>query len=535
MLMMAKKDVSMPALSSTMKEGRIVSWGKKVGDKVSAGDILLVVESDKADMDVESFEDGYLGAIYTPEGGTAAVGAVVATIVDSMSDMAGGSVNTPAPAAAAAPPAQPKSAAVPAASGPKPKFEPLMMPSLSSTMKEGKVVSWSKAVGDKISSGDMVLVVESDKADMDVESYEEGYLAAILVKDGEMAPVGSPVAYLTKSKEEIAAVQAFVASGGSVSVSLDSSAPVEAGSQPTNTVTPSQSSPTSTSTKVTEGRVASSGYAQTVAKELGVDLQAVQPTRGDQYITSKDVLASASSGGASRKHIPAPGVINASPMARKLASENNLDVRQIIGTGNFGRVLPDDVLRAAGKLPPVAAPAPTSTPAVATSKAPAAAPAATSSAATTTAGRVALTGMQKAVAKNMEKSLSVPVFRVSRDIVTDNFDALYAKLKSKGVSVSALLAKAVAEVCKKYPIMNAAFDATKSEIIYNDNVNVAMAVAIDGGLITPTIMKAQDMDLFAISRTWKDLVDRAKSKKLSPAEYSSGKFAVCFSSQLGTL
>eukprot|EP01033_Poteriospumella_lacustris_P006307 gene6307-4528_t len=522
-LMMAKKDVSMPALSSTMKEGRIVSWGKKVGDKVSAGDILLVVESDKADMDVESFEDGYLGAIYTPEGGTAAVGAVVATIVDSMSEMAGGSANTPAPAAAA-PPAQPKSAAVPMASGPKPKFEPLMMPSLSSTMKEGKVVSWSKAVGDKISSGDMVLVVESDKADMDVESYEEGYLAAILVKDGEMAPVGSPVAYLTKSKDEIAAVQAFVASGGSVS--LDSSAPVEAGSAPANIVAPTQSSPTSSSTKVTEGRVASSGYAQTVAKELGVDLHAVQPTRGDQYITSKDVVASASSGGASRKHIPAPGVINASPVARKLASENNLDVRQIIGTGNFDRVLPDDVLRAAGKLPPVAAPAPAAAPAVATSKAPAAVPAATSSVATAASGRVALTGMQKAVAKNMEKSLSVPVFRVSRDIVTDNFDALYAKLKSKGVSVSALLAKAVAEVCKKHPIMNAAFDATKSEIVYNDNVNVAMAVAIDGGLITPTIMKAQDMDLFAISRTWKDLVDRAKTKKLSPAEYSSGTITI---------
>lgn len=523
-LMMAKKDVSMPALSSTMKEGRIVSWGKKVGDKVSAGDILLVVESDKADMDVESFEDGYLGAIYTPEGGTAAVGAVVATIVDSMSEMAGGSTNTPAPATAA-PPAQPKPAAVPAASGPKPKFEPLMMPSLSSTMKEGKVVSWSKAVGDKISAGDMVLVVESDKADMDVESYEEGYLAAILVKDGEMAPVGSPVAYLAKSKEEIAAIQAFVASGGSASV--DSSAPAEAGSQPATTAAPTQSSTTSSSPKVTEGRVASSGYAQTVAKDLGVDLQAVQPTRVDQYITSKDVLASASSGGASRKHIPAPGVVNASPMARKLASENNLDVRQIIGTGNFGRVLPDDVLRAAGKLPPAAAPAPASVPAT-TSKAPAAAaPATTASAATATSGRVALTGMQKAVAKNMEKSLTVPVFRVSRDIMTDNFDALYAKLKSKGVSVSALLAKAVAEVCKKHPIMNAAYDAAKSEIIYNDNVNVAMAVAIDGGLITPTIMKAQDMDLFAISRTWKDLVDRAKSKKLSPAEYSSGKLAVC--------
>ena len=219
-LLMAQKDINMPALSSTMKEGKIVSWTKKIGDKVSSGDVLLVVESDKADMDVESFEDGYLAAIYTPEGGSAAVGAVVATLVESVGEI--NSIGKAATAAEAAPVTESISPQITSSSGPAPAFEQILMPALSSTMKEGKIVSWSKKVGDKVSSGDMVLVVESDKADMDVESYEEGYLAVIAVKDGETAAVGAPVGYLVADKDQITAVQQFVASGrkgGSSSVS----------------------------------------------------------------------------------------------------------------------------------------------------------------------------------------------------------------------------------------------------------------------------------------------------------------------------
>jgi pyruvate dehydrogenase E2 component (dihydrolipoamide acetyltransferase) len=207
-------------------------------------------------------------------------------------------------------------------------------------------------------------------------------------------------------------------------------------------------------------------------------------------------------------------------MARKLASENGLDVTKVKGTGNFNRVTADDVLIAAGKAP-VAKPA-----------TPVAAPAASAAPATKTAAPVTavpdgvkpMDGMQKAVAKNMEKSLVVPIFRVSREIVTDKFDELYATLKPKGVTVSAMLAKAVAETLKKHPIVNAAY--VEGGIKYSKDINVAMAVAIDGGLITPTIIKAQDQDLFSISRTWKELVEKAKNKKLSPAEYSSGTFTI---------
>ena len=404
-----RTELKMPALSSTMKEGKIVAWSKKVGDKVSSGDVLLVVESDKADMDVESFDDGYLGAILTPEGGTAEVGATVAIIVDSL-DQVGKDVG-PASAAAAAvatpvtsPPA-PSSAAPPAGS-----YEQILMPALSSTMKEGKIVAWSKKVGDKVSSGDVLLVVESDKADMDVESFEEGFLGAILVPDGGVATVGAPVALIVKTAADIAGIQsaaAAIKSGGS---------PVAAASASTPAATPVSSSPPASAAVVNTGRVAASGFAQAQAKEQNIDLRTVTPSRPDGYITSKD-LASAAAVAKTSSYVSQPGVVNASPMARKVAAENNVDISKVKGTGNFGRVLPDDVLIACGKKT-IPAPAPVAAPAAAASTTAAAAPkkeaAAGGAVAPVLDGVKLMDGMQKAVSKNMEKTLSIPVFRVSR-------------------------------------------------------------------------------------------------------------------------
>ena len=379
--MVTTKDVTMPALSSTMVEGKVVAWSKKIGEKVSAGDVLLIVESDKADMDVESFEDGYLAAIYTPEGGSAAVGATVAVLVENVADIASvGSKSTPVIAQVAAVSVSAETVSVKtapsaaSASISSDMYEQVMMPALSSTMTEGKVVSWSKKIGEKISSGDMVLIVESDKADMDVESYEEGFLAAILVGEGESAPVGSPVGLMAKSLAGIPAVQAYAAS-------------LKSGGAPAPAAVWTPASTVSAVAPAAPARTAAAG-----------------------------------------SFVPGEGTINASPQARKLATENNLDVTKIKGTGNFGRVMPDDVLIAAGKksavvtapavvavAPTVAAVAPAAVKAVAASAPPAAK--AVSAAVIDPAaveGIVPMDGMQKAVAKNMEKTLAVPIFRVSR-------------------------------------------------------------------------------------------------------------------------
>ena len=274
-------DVAMPALSSTMTEGKIVSWNKKIGDKVNAGDVLLVVESDKADMDVEAFEDGFLAAIYTPEGGSAKVGAPVAALVANKDDIgkvgsapAAPAASAPATVAASAPVA---AAPVAASAGAMPAGSSAVnMPALSSTMTEGKIVSWSKKVGDKVSSGDMVLIVESDKADMDVESYEEGFLAAIMVGDGQSAAVGAPVALLAKTKDDIPAVQAYAAS-------------LKAGGAPA----------------------------------------AVAPVAAAPAAAAPVAVAAAATPVAAGGYTPAAGTINATPTARKLAQENNLDVTKI--------------------------------------------------------------------------------------------------------------------------------------------------------------------------------------------------------------
>ena len=140
-------------------------------------------------------------------------------------------------------------------------------------------------------------------------------------------------------------------------------------------------------------------------------------------------------------------------------------------------------------------------------------------------GSVPMTGMQQAIAKNMEATLSVPVFRVTKTVATDAFDALYQKLKPDGVTVSALLAKACAIALVKTPLINAAYGASGT-IDYNDHVNVAQAVALDGGLITPTLRDADKLSLTDLSAAWKDLVGKARSGSLKPEEYQTGTFTI---------
>lgn len=407
------KEIKMPALSSTMKEGKIVAWSKNVGDKVSSGDVLLVVESDKADMDVESFEDGYLSSILTPEGGTADVGATVAILVDTPDQVGKSGLATPAPAAAA--PVASTSAPAAATSSVTVSSEKILMPALSSTMKEGKIVSWAKKVGEKVSSGDILFIVESDKADMDVEAFEDGYLATIVTAEGAVAPVGSPVALIAKTSADVAAVQAQASAilSGAGASSASVVAPVAATVSASTPVATSAAAPAAV---VNSGRVAASGYAQAVAKEAGVDLRTVTPARSDGFITASDLkTGSASSAGPVSTHVPAAGTINATPIARKLAAENNVDISKVKGTGNFGRVLPDDVLIFAGKKTVAPAPAPAPAASATVAAAPKAAAGGKPSATEEVFDGVkVMDGMQKAVSKNMEKTISVPIFRVSR-------------------------------------------------------------------------------------------------------------------------
>jgi pyruvate dehydrogenase E2 component (dihydrolipoamide acetyltransferase) len=390
------------------------------------------------------------------------------------------------------------------------------MPALSSTMKEGKVVSWLKAEGDAISAGEAIMVVESDKADMDVEAFEDGFLAAILTGEGESGAVGAPVALIAVEEKDVAALKEYAATL--------SGAPIAAAAQPiaTKSAAPVVAAVASVAAAVSGGsnadRVVSSPLARKKAEQLGVDISVVTGTGPDGRITAADVEAFASGKApaalkSSEKIVkagwaPAPGVIAATPMARALAKKSKIDIATITGTGEFGRVTVDDVKIATGQKKPDRKTS------VGSKEARVELP----------SGPVPMTGMQRAVSNNMVATLSIPEFRVSRDILMDDFDDLYQKLKPKGVSVSAMLAKAVALAIEKHPIINSAFD--NNNIVYKSDINIAMAVAIEGGLITPTIQYANERSVEDIAENWKDLVNKAKTGTLKPEEYNSGTFTI---------
>ncbi|PLZ88827.1 branched-chain alpha-keto acid dehydrogenase subunit E2 [Fischerella thermalis CCMEE 5198] len=340
----------------------------------------------------------------------------------------------------------------------------VFMPALSSTMTEGKIVSWEKSPGDKVEKGETVVVVESDKADMDVESFYEGYLAHIIVQAGETAPVGAAIALLAETEAEIETAKSQAQGAGA------------AKQETTATAAPTKTADTAASEK-----------------------PALATHNGSNHRSGRVV---------------------ASPRARKLAKELKVDLSNISGSGPYGRIVAEDVQAVIGKTsqPPASAapitPAPVVTP-VATTPAVAAVP-----------GQVVpLNTLQSAVARNMVASLSVPVIHVGYTITTDALDKLYKQIKSKGVTMTALLAKAVAVTLQKHPLINANY--SDQGIVYPASINVAVAVAMDdGGLITPVLQNADQLDIYSLSRTWKSLVERARVKKLQPEEYSTGTFTL---------
>lgn len=352
----------------------------------------------------------------------------------------------------------------------------VLMPRLSSTMEEGKIVEWTKSTGEKVKKGETVVIVESDKADMDVESFQEfpeGYLAVIAVEAGQSAPVETLIACIAETEAEIPEAKKRVESSQGVS-SISTPAPKAEATATTATTTTSP--------------------AKTVAT-----------TNGN-------------------------GRIVASPRARKLAKEYKVDLKTLQGSGPYGRIIAADVESAAGQplteskaigfgSPVVSQPVAATQPTVTT-------PQSAPTPVNTMAGEtVPLNTLQKAVVQNMNMSLQIPTFHVGYTIATDALDKLYKQIKPKGVTMTALLAKAVAVTLQKHPVVNASYapDAIK----YNSDINIAVAVAMpDGGLITPVLSNADQMDIYSLSRTWKDLVNRARAKQLQPDEYSTGTFTL---------
>ncbi|MCP2044186.1 pyruvate dehydrogenase complex dihydrolipoamide acetyltransferase [Pontibacter sp. HSC-36F09] len=485
--------IRMPKMSDTMTEGVIASWLKKVGDKVSSGDVLAEVETDKATMELESYEDGTLLHIGPKKGDSVPIDAVIAIIGKEGEDIsgllgeAGGSAK---PAAKEAPKAEKEEApkqeekkeAAPAkADAPAAKTSVdtsnikasvIRMPKMSDTMTEGVLVSWLKKVGDKVSSGDVLAEVETDKATMELESYEDGTLLYTGVNAGDSVAIDAIIAIIGDKDADYKAL--LDAEGGKEGRSREENAQSDENIEARTEAT--------TEDKVQETEVPA-GETEQIAAEGN-------------------------------------GRIKASPLAKKVAKDKGIKLNQIKGSGEGGRI----VLRDVENFTPSAAPQKE------TAKAPAAAPTAQAipGAPADAYEEVNVSQMRKVIARRLaESKFSAPHFYLTMEIDMDK--AMEARVSINEVSpvkvsFNDLVIKAAAAALRQHSAVNSSWLGDK--IRYNKHINIGVAVAVEEGLLVPVIRNADYKSLSAIAAEVKDLGGKAKNKKLQPSDWEGNTFTI---------
>jgi pyruvate dehydrogenase E2 component (dihydrolipoamide acetyltransferase) len=373
------------------------------------------------------------------------------------------------------------------------------MPRLSDTMSEGAVGKWLKQPGDKVEADEIIAEIETDKATMELVAFESGYLQQILVGEGETVPIGTPIAMIGASADGAGAGSAPAAEAPS------SSAPASA----------AQPSPSEEGGAEATERVAESDRAATQTPE-----QAPQPSGG-----ARDGANGQGEGGR----------IKASPLARKLAEERGVDLRQIQGTGPGGRIIRENVESfVPGAAAPQAQPAAPATQAPAPQAAAAAAPQAKPAAPAPNAAAEPLGRMRKAIARAMNESKpGVPHIYVTVEVDMAAAMALRKQINDSGagvkVSVNDLVVKAAAKALTKLPAVNTSFATTgdgQPGVVKHAGVNVSVAVALEDGLIAPVVKDADKKSIGTIASEVKDMAGRAREGKIKQNELEGATFQV---------
>ncbi|MEO6851406.1 MAG: biotin/lipoyl-containing protein, partial [Mucilaginibacter sp.] len=289
--------VKMPKMSDTMTEGVLAKWHKKVGDKVKSGDVLAEIETDKATMDFESYQDGTLLYIGVEEGKSVPVDAVIGVIGKEGEDYKAALAPLPPEGGAPEPAAEEKKEAAPVIEDKKPAAAVIppsggkgakipatviRMPALSDTMTEGVINKWNFKVGDKVKSDDSLADVETDKATMEVVGYEAGTLLYIGPKEGEAAPVNGIIAIVGKEGTDITSLLVDDGHGAGNGVAAEAEAPKEAAAEPAKEEAHSSSS-------TDDSRVKASPLARKIAKDKGINLNDVKGSAEGGRIIKKDV------------------------------------------------------------------------------------------------------------------------------------------------------------------------------------------------------------------------------------------------------
>lgn len=462
--------LEMPALSPTMNQGNIAKWKKKEGDKIAVGDVLCEIETDKATLEFESLEEGYLVKILVPDGSKdVPVGRPIAITVedpDDIQNVAAISSNetevredNSAIQGVASKDSQSQTSAVSVDTSQLPAHDVLGMPALSPTMDKGNIAKWRKKEGDKIEVGDVICEIETDKATLEYESLEEGYLAKILAPEGTKdVSVGQSIAVTVESIDDIETVKAAY-----------------------------NSSP--------------------IAK---AEKQAVH----DEKTEVKQQKRSIS---------------RISPSAKVLISEFGLDASLLTPSGPRGTLLKGDVLAAikSGKGPSRTALAKQQE-----SPSPQAPSQTLPSAASHSDTYEDLPNSQirKVIARRLlESKQNTPHLYLSTDVILDPLLSFRKELIEKHnvkVSVNDIVIKAVAVALRNVPQANAFWDDRKGEIVLNNSVDISIAVATEKGLMTPIIRNADQKTITAISSEVKQLAEKARAGKLKPDEFQGGTFSI---------
>lgn len=455
--------IRMPLLSDTMKEGVIAEWHKKVGDKVKSDDVIADVETDKATMEVMPYVDGTLLYIGVEKGQAAKVNGIIAIIgkegedYKSLLDGEDDTASTNEEEKEESPKPEQKEA-------PKEKKKPvkgdatvIRMPLLSDTMKEGKIVAWNKKVGDKVKSDDVLADVETDKATMEVMGYADGTLLYIGTKEGEAAKVNDIIAIVGKE-------------GTDVEPYLEE----EAGGADDNTES--------------DNKETSSNTEQKVSK--------LEETKSEAKTSSKD-----------------GGRVKASPLAKKLAEDKGIDISDVQGSGDGGRIIKRDV----DNYKPAAKAASTTS-------------AVQSSVALGEEGYtdVPVSQMRSAIARRLgESKFTAPHFYLTMTITMDKAIESRKAINDVSpvkVSFNDLVIKASAMALRQHPFVNSSWLGDK--IRQNKHIHIGSAVAIDDGLIVPVIKFADQKSLSQIAEESKSLADKARNKKLQPPEFTGNTFTI---------
>jgi pyruvate dehydrogenase E2 component (dihydrolipoamide acetyltransferase) len=464
--------INMPRLSDTMEEGTVAKWFKQVGDTVKEGDILAEIETDKATMEFESFQEGELLHIGIEEGGTAPVDSLLAIIGEKGEDiksmLAGNSdsaaqtteeVATTVVAAATATEdaVEEKAEILTIPEG----LEVITMPRLSDTMEEGTVAKWNKKVGDAVNEGDILAEIETDKATMEFESFFSGTLLYIGLEAGESAPVDAVLAAIGKKGTDPAAVKAAIT--GSAANDLPASS-----AQPEVPAAP-----------------APVAEKKETPQPAPVKVQSPAPAPVGQN-----------------------GRLIASPLAKKMAEEKGVSLQQVAGSGDGGRIIKRDIENFKGSVGGYAV-----------SQGPKGVESIT---------ELANSSMRKAIAKRLSASkFSAPHYYLSVELDMDHaiaFRQQFNTLPETKISFNDIILKAVALSLKEHPQVNSQWFDDK--IILNQHVHLGVAVAVEDGLVVPVLKFTDEMDLRNIGHTVKDYALRARDKKLTPAEMDGSTFTV---------